>query len=91
LFVIFVLLFDSCFIALCSSFVFSVAMNVVLRYLYVKKSFLKKKLPADDGVYKTNVVGLVLGLLSAFGLSMVANFQVRKRAKLLTADGKYPG
>lgn len=52
-------------------------MNVILRYLFVKKYLLIKDIAHDDRWYTINLAGLVLGILSAFGLSMVANFQVR--------------
>lgn len=51
------------------------AMNVILRYLYVKKRFLRAMLPGSSRWYHINLAALFLGLGSAFGLSMVANFQ----------------
>lgn len=50
-------------------------MNVILRYLFVKRFLLCKQLLVTSCWYKVNLAGLVLGVLSAFGLSMVANFQ----------------
>lgn len=50
-------------------------MNVILRYLFVKRFLLCKKLPYTKCWYKINIAGVVLGILSALGLSMVANFQ----------------
>ena len=50
---------------------------MILRYLFVKNLLLLKKTPPDDRWFKVNLAGLILGVLSAFGLSMVANFQVR--------------
>ncbi|KAL4225438.1 regulated autophagy modulator 2 [Mactra antiquata] len=50
-------------------------MNVILRYLFIKKYLVMKGIPYNDKWYKLNLAGLVLGILSAFGLSMVANFQ----------------
>ena len=57
-------------------FYFAVGMNVILRYLFVKNLLILKKIPPTARWYKLNLAGLVLGVLSAFGLSMVANFQV---------------
>ena len=57
-------------------FYFAVGMNVILRYLFVKNLLILKKTPPTARWYKLNLAGLVLGVLSAFGLSMVANFQV---------------
>ena len=57
-------------------FYFPVGMNVILRYLFVKNLLILKKTPPTARWYKLNLAGLVLGVLSAFGLSMVANFQV---------------
>ena len=51
-------------------------MNVILRYLFVKNLLVLRKTKPDDKWFKVNLVGLFLGILSAFGLSMVANFQV---------------
>ncbi|XP_052269528.1 DNA damage-regulated autophagy modulator protein 2-like isoform X2 [Dreissena polymorpha] len=51
------------------------AMNVILRYLYLKRYFLCKQVTVTDRCFKVNLAGLVLGFASAFGLSMVANFQ----------------
>lgn len=50
-------------------------LNVILRYLFVKKLLLSQKTPPSSIWYKVNIAGLFLGILSAFGLSMVANFQ----------------
>lgn len=50
-------------------------MNMILRYLFCKKYLLIKCTPPNDRWYKINLAGLVMGILSAFGLSMVANFQ----------------
>ncbi|XP_060556367.1 DNA damage-regulated autophagy modulator protein 2-like isoform X2 [Ruditapes philippinarum] len=50
-------------------------MNVILRYLFCKNYLKIKMTPPEDRWYKINLAGLVLGILSAFGLSMVANFQ----------------
>ena len=49
---------------------------MILRYLFVKNLLLLRKTKPDDRWFKVNLVGLFLGILSAFGLSMVANFQV---------------
>ncbi|XP_053385060.1 DNA damage-regulated autophagy modulator protein 2-like isoform X2 [Mercenaria mercenaria] len=51
-------------------------MNVFLRYLFCKKYLCIQLTPPEDKWYKINSAGLVLGILSAFGLSLVANFQV---------------
>lgn len=50
-------------------------MNIILRYLFVKRFLLCKQLKVTDKWYKINIAGLVFGILSSFGLSMVANFQ----------------
>lgn len=50
-------------------------LNVILRYLFVKNLLILKKTPPTNGWFKINLVGIFLGILSAFGLSMVANFQ----------------
>lgn len=51
-------------------------MNMILRYLFCKKYLLIKCTPPEDKWFKINLAGLVLGILSACGLSLVANFQV---------------
>ena len=53
-------------------------MNVILRYLFCKNYLKIKMTPPEDKWYKINLAGLVLGIFSAFGLSMVANFQVKR-------------
>ncbi|XP_053385053.1 DNA damage-regulated autophagy modulator protein 2-like [Mercenaria mercenaria] len=50
-------------------------MNVILRYLFCKKYLRIKLTPPEDRWYKINFAGLVLGILTAVGLSLVANFQ----------------
>lgn len=50
-------------------------LNVILRYLFVKNLLVLRKTKPDDKWFKVNLAGLILGILSAFGLSMVANFQ----------------
>ena len=58
-------------------FSFSVGMNVVVRYWFLKEVFRQKKF-ADDVIpwQKCNIVGAIIGIISALGISMVANFQV---------------
>lgn len=52
-------------------------MNVIVRYWYLKEVFRQKKF-ADDVVWwqKFNIAGALIGIVSALGISMVANFQV---------------
>ncbi|XP_052799440.1 uncharacterized protein LOC128231061 [Mya arenaria] len=52
-------------------------MNVILRYLFVKKFLLCKGTAGTDRWFRVNLAGLCLGIASAFGLSMVANFQTQ--------------
>ncbi|XP_063397991.1 DNA damage-regulated autophagy modulator protein 2-like isoform X2 [Mytilus trossulus] len=51
-------------------------MNVIVRYWYLKEVFRQKKF-ADDVVWwqKFNIAGALIGIVSALGISMVANFQ----------------
>ena len=49
---------------------------MILRYLFVKNLLLLRKTKPDDRWFKVNLVDLFLGILSVFGLSIVANFQV---------------
>lgn len=51
-------------------------MNVWVRYLFVKEIFLKKKVQDVIKWQRVNIAGIILGFLSALGISMVANFQV---------------
>lgn len=50
-------------------------MNVWVRYLFVKEIFLKGKVQDVIKWQKVNIAGIILGFLSALGISMVANFQ----------------
>ncbi|XP_062576376.1 DNA damage-regulated autophagy modulator protein 2-like isoform X3 [Saccostrea cucullata] len=50
-------------------------MNVWVRYLFVKEIFLKRKVQDAARWQKVNIAGIILGFLSALGISMVANFQ----------------
>lgn len=50
-------------------------MNVWVRYLFVKEIFLKKKVQDVIKWQRVNIAGIILGFLSALGISMVANFQ----------------
>ncbi|KAK3591893.1 hypothetical protein CHS0354_005103 [Potamilus streckersoni] len=50
-------------------------MNILLRYLYIKTSLVRKTIKFNSRWYKINLTCLVMGFFSAFGLSMVANFQ----------------
>lgn len=50
-------------------------MNVLVRYLFLKEIFRQKKFDNVRGWQKANIVGIILGIISAFGISMVANFQ----------------
>ncbi|XP_071181883.1 DNA damage-regulated autophagy modulator protein 2-like isoform X2 [Mytilus edulis] len=51
-------------------------MNVIVRYWYLKEVFRQKKF-SDDVVWwqKFNIAGALIGIVSALGISMVANFQ----------------
>lgn len=51
-------------------------MNVIVRYWFLKEVFKQKKFP-DDVVrwQKVNIAGAIIGIISALGISMVANFQ----------------
>lgn len=53
-------------------------MNVIVRYWYLKEVFRQKKF-SDDVVWwqKFNIAGALIGIVSALGISMVANFQVQ--------------
>lgn len=51
-------------------------MNVWVRYLFVKEIFQKRKVKDVTYWQKVNIAGIILGFLSALGISMVANFQV---------------
>lgn len=59
-----------------SHYLLSVGMNVWVRYLFVKEIFLKKKVQDVIKWQRVNIAGIILGFLSALGISMVANFQV---------------
>ncbi|KAK3103046.1 hypothetical protein FSP39_016024 [Pinctada imbricata] len=50
-------------------------MNVWIRYLYLKEIFQLKKVPSSIRWQRINIAGITLGILSALGISMVANFQ----------------
>ncbi|XP_055997251.1 DNA damage-regulated autophagy modulator protein 2-like isoform X3 [Ostrea edulis] len=50
-------------------------MNVWVRYLFVKEIFQKRKVKDVTYWQKVNIAGIILGFLSALGISMVANFQ----------------
>ena len=52
-------------------------MNVWVRYLFVKEILLKGTISEATKWQKVNIAGIILGFLSALGISMVANFQVR--------------
>ena len=54
-----------------------VGMNVWVRYLFVKEILLKGTISEATKWQKVNIAGIILGFLSALGISMVANFQVR--------------
>nr|XP_022291897.1 transmembrane protein 150B-A-like isoform X1 [Crassostrea virginica] len=50
-------------------------MNVWVRYLFVKEILLKGTISEATKWQKVNIGGIILGFLSALGISMVANFQ----------------
>ncbi|XP_055997242.1 DNA damage-regulated autophagy modulator protein 2-like [Ostrea edulis] len=53
----------------------SVGINVWVRYLFVKEIFQKRKVKDVTYWQKVDIAGIILGFLSALGISMVANFQ----------------
>lgn len=50
-------------------------MNVLVRYLFLKEIFKHKKMENVHQWQNGNMAGVVIGVLSALGMSMVANFQ----------------
>lgn len=59
------------------AFLQTVGMNILVRYLYVKEVYVREKvIVVSNSWHRGNIAALVFGVLSAFGLSMVANFQV---------------
>ncbi|KAL5007406.1 hypothetical protein ScPMuIL_016212 [Solemya velum] len=51
-------------------------MNILVRYLYVKEVYIRERtIVVSNNWHRGNIAALVFGVLSAFGLSMVANFQ----------------
>ena len=58
-------------------FLCTVGMNVVVRYWFLKEVFRQKKFTEDVVRWqKINIAGAIIGIMSALGISMVANFQV---------------
>lgn len=54
---------------------FMLVMNVLVRYMFLKEIFKHKKMENVQKWQNANIAGVVIGALSALGMSMVANFQ----------------
>ncbi|WAR03711.1 T150C-like protein [Mya arenaria] len=52
-------------------------MTVILRYLFVKTFLLCRGTAGTDRSFCSNLAGLYLGIVSAFGLTIAANFQTK--------------
>lgn len=61
-----------------SLYIIAVALNTIVRFLFVKTVLSQD---TESKWTRVNIGGNVVGLLSAVGLSMLANFQVRFESK----------